>query len=82
MKARYLGPKIGAMMLTPNKIYTILGVEEEMLRVIDDDPNDPDGCLYDPVEPGNLSGTLTGRWEIVEDDDKGTLAEAIKGSIV
>lgn len=82
MKARYIGPIIGVFTLTSNKIYTILGVEEEMLRVIDDDPNDPDGCLYDQVEPGNLSGTLTGRWEIVEDDDKGTLAKAIKGSIV
>jgi len=78
MKAKYIGPNVGAMMFTSDKIYTILGVEEGMFRVVDDDPNEPTGYLYDPVEPGNISGTITGKWEIIEDDEKETLRKTIE----
>jgi len=77
MKARYVGATIGVMTLTSNKIYDILRVEEDMFRVVDDDPNEPEGYLYDPVNPGNVSGTVFGKWEIVEDDENGILRRTI-----
>lgn len=78
MKVRYVGPTIGCMTLTSDKVYEVLAVENYMLRIADDDPNEPDGYLYDPVLPGDSSGDTTGRWEIVEDDENGTLARTIR----
>lgn len=73
MKLRYIGPDIGVMTLTNNKIYAVLGIEDGMFRVMDDDPNEPGGYLYDPVEPGEK-----GRWEVVEDDAGKSLANTIR----
>jgi hypothetical protein len=33
--------------------------------------------LYDPKEPGDISGTVTGKWEVVEDDVSGTLGKIV-----
>ncbi|GHU37026.1 hypothetical protein FACS1894105_08380 [Clostridia bacterium] len=36
------------------------------------------GYLYSPINPAPLDGSSPGgRWEIVEDDENGTLAKAI-----
>jgi len=58
-----------------------------MLRIIDDEgrnypgnEDEPEGYLYSPTNPAPLDGSSPGgRWEIVEDDEFGTLAKAIKG---
>lgn len=93
MKVKYVGesffPGSG---LTDGIIYECLGVEDggdfgPMLRIIDDEggnypgnADDPEGYLYSPTNPGPLNGSSAGgRWEIVEDDELGTLAKAIKG---
>ncbi len=83
MKVRYIGETIGVFNLTSNKVYEVLGYEPDlgMLRILDDDPNDNEGYLYDCVEPGDISGTITGRWEIVEDDENETLRKAIEREI-
>ncbi len=78
MKVRYVGESFGAVGLTNGKVYECLGVEGPFLRVIDDSEED---YLYSakapaPLDPREGPG---GRWEIVEDDDKGTLQKAIYG---
>lgn len=78
MKVKYVGPNIGVTMLTNGKIYDVLGTEEGMLRVKDDDPDDDTGYLYDPINPGTTDGEITGKFVIIEDDEKGTLSKLIK----
>jgi hypothetical protein len=92
MKLLYRGESFGVAGLTDGKEYVCLGVEGggdfgPMLRVVDDDEDDwnydsrPDwlpGYLYSPVNPGPLDGNLRGGvWEVVEDDEYGTLAKVI-----
>lgn len=57
-----------------------------MLRIIDDEgpdywekrSNEPDGYLYSPINPAPLDGSSPGgKWEIIEDDERGTLAKII-----
>ena len=43
----------------------------------DDDPDWVQGYLYSPKNPGTLDGKITGKFEIIEDDEKGSLAKAI-----
>lgn len=78
MKVRYVGESFGVDGLTNGKVYECLGVEGPFLRIIDDSGED---YLYSakrpaPLDPNTGQG---GKWEIVEDDEKGTLKKAIYG---
>lgn len=78
MKARYKGQSFYVEGLTDGKVYEVISIEEDMLRVIDDSGDD---YLYDSINPGPLDESSEGgRWEVVEDDEKGTLKELIEGS--
>lgn len=90
MKVKYIGESFGVTGLTDGVVYDCLGVESagdlgEMLRIIDDEgpsgsDDDLDGYLYSPTRPGPLDGSSPGgSWEIVEDDDLGSLHKAIFG---
>ena len=68
MKVRYVGVSFGADSLTDGKIYD----------VVDDSGED---YLYSPQHPrpAAVPDHPGGRWEIVEDDENGTLRKAICG---
>lgn len=80
MKVKYVGETFGVA-LTNGTIYKCLGVEDIpgfgiMLRVIDDTEED---YLYSAKNPAPLDGSSPGgKWEIIEDDLKGTLVKAIQ----
>lgn len=75
MKLRYKGSTFGPEGLTDNKVYICLGVEGPFVQIIDDSDED---YLYSRRGPAPLEGTIPpGRWEIVEDDEKGTLKKAL-----
>lgn len=77
MKVRYKGVPFGALGLRDNTVYECLGVEYGLLRIIDESEED---YLYSAINPRPLDGSSQGgKWEIVEDDEKGTLREAIYG---
>lgn len=79
MKVRYRGQSFGADGLTNNKEYEVLEVDEltGAFRLIDDSGED---YLYSPTEPGPLCNPgIKGRFEVVEDDERGTLKKAING---
>ena len=90
MKVKYIGPDIGATGLTNGKIYVVSEIDEltGALRILDDDPmgfddwdlDCPPGYLYSPVRPKALNGEYKGgKFEIIEDDEKGSLRKAIYG---
>ena len=92
MKVKYVGPNIGVTGLTDGKIYEVVEVDPLIgaLRVIDDDlddfnfDNDPEwkpGYLYSPTAPGPADDPdqPRGKFLIVEDDERGSLAKAING---
>lgn len=74
MKVKYIGESFGVASLTDGKIYECLGVSElGSLRIIDDEEED---YLYSAINPRPLDGSSPGgRWEIIEDDEEGTLKE-------
>ena len=77
MKVRYVGPDLGVTSLTNNKIYECIGVEGDYLRIIDNDEEDyiyPAKNPYMPMYP-----EIRGKFEIIEDDENGTLDKAING---
>lgn len=79
MKVRYKGPTFGGgvLGLTDGKTYECTGIEYDLLRIIDDEGED---YLYSAFAPAQLnSETVPGKWEIVEDDENGTLAGLLKG---
>lgn len=79
MKVRYIGPDIGIDGLFNNGVYEVLEVDEisGALRIIDESGED---YLYSPIRPKSLGGEYKGgRFEIVEDDENGSLAKAIYG---
>ena len=79
MKVRYVGKSFGADSLTDGKVYEVLGVDEVTgaFRLIDDSDED---YLYSPTRPKPLTAHEPyGHFEIVEDDERGTLREAING---
>ena len=79
MKVRYKGESFGVLGLRNNKIYECLSVEYGLLRVIDESEED-DGILYSAINPRPLDASSPGgKWEIVEDDERGTLKKAING---
>ena len=82
MKIRYIGESFyGADGLTDGEIYECLGLDVEtetdaLLRVID---NSGEDYLYSPTDPAPWDGSSPGgKLEIIEDDEKGTLAKVIK----
>lgn len=80
MKVRYVGRSFGVDGLTNGKIYTVLCVDEitGWLRIIDDSDED---YLYFPKCPRPLTDTEAyGHFEIVEDDEEGSLNQAINGA--
>ena len=79
MKVKYVGKSFGVDGLMDGKTYQVLELDElsGWLRIIDDSDED---YLYSPTDPGPFAlGRAFGRFEIVEDDDKGTLDKAING---
>lgn len=75
MRVKYVGESFGVTGLTNNKAYECLGVEPPFLRVVDDEEDD---YLYPIVNPGPMTDpNWVSRWEIVEDDEAGTLAKAL-----
>lgn len=84
MKVRYIGESFGAVSLTSNNIYECLSVEllksddnsiVPVLRIVDDSGED---YLYSAISPGPLwAKEPKGRWEIIEDDESGTLSLVI-----
>jgi hypothetical protein len=79
MKVKYIGQNIGIDGLFNGGIYEVVEVDEltGALRIIDESGED---YLYSPTRPKALCGEyMGGRFEIVEDDENGTLAKAING---
>lgn len=88
MKARYVGESFGG--LTNGNVYDIVEVDEitGALRVVDDEgpaywglePDEKEGYLYSPINPRPADGSSRGgHWEIIEDDEQGSLKKAIHG---
>lgn len=79
MKVRYIGQTFGFGVdgLTSDKVYECLGVELSFLRIVDDSEED---YLYSATDPGPLSDEIPpGKWEVLEDDEAGTLEKAVLG---
>lgn len=78
MKVKYVGQSFYTDGLTDGRIYTCLGVEGPFLRIIDDSDED---YLYSAKRPAPMDPRVGpgGRWEIVEDDEEGTLRKVIAG---
>lgn len=77
MKVRYIGKSYGIDSMTNGKIYEVLEVDglTGALRIVDDSGED---YLYHPKEPKpNGAREAYGRFEIVEDDENGSLKKAI-----
>ena len=75
MKLKYIGESFGVDGLTNGKIYECLGEEEGLLKIIDDSDED---YLYSPTNPAPLDkSSKGGHWEIIEDDENGTLNRLI-----
>ncbi|WP_297017533.1 hypothetical protein [uncultured Dialister sp.] len=75
MKVRYIGPNQGVDSLTDNKVYTVVSVDAPWIQIIDDSE---EGYAYLINEPRLLDSKVAGKFEIVEDDDKGTLKKAFE----
>ena len=77
MKVKYIGPNIGVDGLFNNGIYDVLEVDElsGAFRIVDESGED---YLYSPIEPKPIAGEYKGgMFEIVEDDEFGSLNEAL-----
>ena len=75
-KVRYIGKSFGVEGLTNGKVYNVIGIENDMLRVIDDSEED---YLYSITKPACLADTsLCGKWEIVGDNENKDLEKVIK----
>ena len=75
MKVQYIGESFGVDSLTNGKTYECIGVEFDLLRIIDDSEED---YLYSSRNPRPLNGSSPGGvWIIVEDDEAGTLRKTI-----
>lgn len=72
-RVRYIGESFGVEGLTNNKIYDVVAIEGDMIRVVDDSEED---YLYSVITPGDLvEKKLFGKWEIIEDTKDKKLAE-------
>jgi len=75
MKLKYVGPSFGVDSLTDGKIYECLGLDAGLLRIIDDSDED---YLYSVIPGPMWDASISGRWELVEDDSQGTLKAVLK----
>lgn len=74
MKVRYIGESFGIEGLTDGKVYEVIAIEQDMLRVIDDSGED---YLYSITKPSSLEdANKCGKWEIVEDNANKDLEKA------
>lgn len=80
MRVRYVGKSFGIDSLTNGKEYDVISYDTDSgaLQIIDDSGED---YLYDPRNPRPIAlpDHPGGKFEIVEDDDNGTLFKAIHG---
>lgn len=77
MKVKYIGETFGGGYtgLTNGKVYECIGIEYDLLRIIDDEGED---YLYSSKIPGPAyDPSIKGKWEIIEDDENGTLSVMI-----
>lgn len=76
-KVKYVGESFGVDSLTDSNIYDVLEVmDDDLIRVVDDSGED---YLYSISNPRPLDGSSKGgRWEVIKDDEKGTLKKAIE----
>lgn len=75
MKVKYIGKSFGIEGLTNNRIYEVIAIENDMLRIIDDSGED---YLYSAIKPASLENKeLCGRWEIIEDNENNDLNKII-----
>ena len=76
MKVKYIGKSFGIEGLTDGKIYECVGIENNMLRIIDDSG---ESYLYSAYKPSSLDNPeLCGKWEIIEDNEKKELKDIVK----
>lgn len=74
-KVKYIGKSFGVEGLTNGKIYYVTGIENGMLKIIDDSEEE---YLYSAFKPSDLEDiSLCGKWKIIEDDEKNTLKNII-----
>ena len=74
-KVKYVGKSIGAVSITDGKVYSVIDIEDEFIRIIDDSGED---YLYSIIAPCDLTDpSLCGKWEIIE-DSFGALKDYIK----
>ena len=64
-RLRYIGKTCGILTLTNNKIYDCVGIDNELLRIVDDEGED---YLYPIKNPKPLDEFeyKGGKWELVE----------------
>ncbi len=75
-KVRYIGQSFGLEGLTDKKIYDVVKIEGNMIRVIDDSEED---YLYSIITPSALDDyKKCGKWEIIEDNANHDLKRAIE----
>ena len=78
MRVRYVGESFGIDSLTNGKEYEVISYDEASgaLRIVDDSEED---YLYDPHNPRPIAKPdhPGGKFEIVEDDENGTLLKTI-----
>ncbi len=75
MKVKYIGESFGIEGLTNERIYDVIAIEDNMLRIIDDSGED---YLYSVTTPCSLEdNSKCGKWEIVEDNEKEDLEKVI-----
>ncbi len=76
MKVKYIGKSFGVESLTDGKVYECIGIEDGMLRIIDDSGED---YLYSAIEPSSLENPkLCGKWKIEDDNENKDLEKIIK----
>lgn len=80
MRVRYVGKSFGIDSLTSGKEYDVISYDADSgaLQIIDDSGED---YLYDPRNPRPIAmpDHPGGKFEIVDDDENGTLFKAIHG---
>ena len=79
MKAKCIGKSYGVDSMTDGKVYEVLEVDKltGALRIVDD--SDEDYLYYPKAPKPNGTKEAYGRFEIIEDDEKGSLRKAIYG---
>ncbi|MEG0297614.1 MAG: hypothetical protein RR620_12920 [Clostridium sp.] len=78
MKLKYIGETI-ILSLTNNKIYDVIEIDNDLVRIIDDEEED---YLYSIIRPKPLDGSsIGGIWEVVEDNENNDLKNTLEESI-